>query len=59
MHVCITKRKKLSKWKLLGKRGFSKEKVDFEKILICYLRRQVMCCFSPGVAEQAGGSTLR
>ena len=27
--------------------------MDFEKKLICYLLRQVMGCFGPGVEEQA------
>ena len=42
-----------------GKEGFLNKTKVFRKILICYLRRQVMCCFNSGVAEQAGGSTLR
>ena len=62
MHVCTFGNEKENKTKNVWegkKRGFWIKTKVFRKILICYLWRQVTGCFSPGVAEQAGGSTLR
>ena len=51
--------KNKGKWKMWVEEGFWIKTMILRKVLICYIRCQVMCCFSSGVAEQAGGSTLR
>ena len=53
--MCVQAREtKEIKWKMLGQNGFLIKTVVLKKILIFYLRRQVMGCFGPGVKEQAG-----
>ena len=57
--MCAIKVKRKENEKCWEENGFLCKTTVLKKTLSFYLQRQVMCCFSPGVAEQAGGSTLR
>ena len=57
--MCVHKSgKRRNKMKNIGKNGVFEKKLDFEKILIFYLLRQVIGCFGPGVEEQVGEEPL-